>query len=140
LVVLRDKASSAIVAVSDMARARRFYADILGLEVAKEDNGPVMVFRTDQTHLVVYRSDEAGTNRANAVVWDVGGDFDAIVADLQSKGVTYERYPSMEGVELDGDVHRPGRRRWSGSRTRTATFSTSTPCLRQLDPESPKWP
>jgi catechol 2,3-dioxygenase-like lactoylglutathione lyase family enzyme len=129
LVVLRDKASSAIVAVSDMARARRFYADILGLEVAKEDNGPVMVFRTDQTHLVVYRSDEAGTNRA-----------DAIVADLQSKGVTYERYPSMEGVELDGDVHRPGRRRWSGSRTRTATFSTSTPCLRQLDPESPKWP
>ena len=106
--MLKDKASSAIVAVADMARSRRFYADILGLGIAEEENETVLVFRTGDTHLVVYRSEEAGTNRANAVVWDVGTEFDSIVGDLQSKGVVFEHYPDMDGVELDGDIHRAG--------------------------------
>ena len=95
--MLKDRNSSAIVAVSDIARARRFYSDVLGLELAEEDMDGVMVFRTGGTHLVVYRSDAAGTNRANAVVWDAGGDIEAIVADLAAKGVVFERYPEIGG-------------------------------------------
>lgn len=105
--MLKNKTSSAIIAVSDLARARGFYRDLLGLDLV-EDGENVMVFRTGETHLVVYRSDEAGTNRANAVVWNAGDDLGPIVAALQAKGVAFEHYPGMDGVTLDGDVH------WAG--------------------------
>ncbi len=101
--MLADKISSAIVAVRDIARARRFYGGTLGLELA-EDGTDVLVFRTGTTHLVVYLSDFAGTNRANAVVWDAGADLDAIVDDLRKEGVAFERY-AMEGAEWRDGVH-----------------------------------
>jgi catechol 2,3-dioxygenase-like lactoylglutathione lyase family enzyme len=106
--MLKNKASSAIVAVADLDRARRFYRDTLGLDPVEDDGSEVMVFRTGETFLVVYRSGEAGTNRANAVVWDAGADIEAIVADLQAKGVVFEHYPDMPGIVLDGDIHRAG--------------------------------
>ncbi|HEY8575282.1 MAG TPA: VOC family protein [Devosia sp.] len=96
--------SSAIVAVSDIARARAFYGTTLGLEQSGGE-GDVLQFRTGATSLVVYRSDFAGTNQANAVVWGVGDDMDAIVADLQGKGVRFEHY---EGMERRGDIHVAG--------------------------------
>lgn len=105
--MLKDRNSSAIVAVSDIARARRFYADVLGLGPAGEEMDGVMVFRTGATYLTVYRSDAAGTNRANAVVWDAEGDIDAIVADLAAKGVVFERYPGI-GEFRDGIHHADG--------------------------------
>ena len=66
--MLKDKLSSAIVALKDIDRARSFYRDVLGLELADDGMEGVLGFRTGYTWLVVYRSDEAGTNRANAVV------------------------------------------------------------------------
>lgn len=103
--MLRDKSSSAIVAVSDIARARAFYGDTLGLELQDDSMGEVLVFRTGGTSLVVYRSDFAGSNQANAVVWDVGDEIEAITADLKAKGVSFEHYP---GMELQGDIHVAG--------------------------------
>lgn len=105
--MLRDKPSSAIVAVSDIERARQFYRDTLGLEL-DSDMDEVLVFRTGATSLVVYRSDAAGTNRANAVVWDVGGEIDEITADLKAKGVAFEHYPEMFDGKMEGDVHVAG--------------------------------
>lgn len=103
--MLRNKDSAAIVAVKDIERAKRFYRDTLGLEIA-QDNGDVLEFRTGATTLVVYVSDFAGTNKANAVVWGVGDELEAIVADLREKGVAFEHYESMDyadGVHRDGD-------------------------------------
>lgn len=103
--MLNDKDSSAIVAVSDLARARDFYAGVLGLECIAADES-VMQFRTGANVLVVYVSDFAGTNQANAVVWGVGGDLEAIVATLRDKGVSFERYPGMDfsdGIHSAGD-------------------------------------
>ena len=106
--MLKDRNSAAIVAVSDIERARHFYADTLGLELVENDIEGVLGFRTGETGLVVYCSKEAGTNRANAVVWSAGDEIDAIVADLRAKGVTFEHYPEMDGVSLEGDVHVAG--------------------------------
>ena len=103
--MLANHDSSAIVAVKDLDRARTFYAETLGLTLleggGKQD---VLAFETGATRLIVYRSDEAGTNRANAVVWGVGDDIDAIVAALEAKSVTFEHYPQIG--TLDGNVHR----------------------------------
>ena len=83
--MLKDKSSAAIVAVSDLDRARAFYSDTLGLDLQDQSMGDVLTFRTGDTSLIVYRSDFAGTNKANAVVWGVGDEIDAIVADLRRR-------------------------------------------------------
>lgn len=102
--MLKDKDSAAIVAVKDMARARQFYRDTLGLDMV-ESHDEVMRFQTGATYLVVYRSDFAGTNQANAAVWGVGDEIETIVSNLKAKGVVFEHY---EGMELRGDIHVAG--------------------------------
>ncbi|KXF74983.1 glyoxalase [Paramesorhizobium deserti] len=102
--MLKKKASSAIIAVSDIERARRFYSDTLGLELNEKGMEGVLVYKTGATHLVVYPSEFAGTNKANAVVWDCGADIDAIAADLRAKGVKFEHY-EMNGVTYKDGVH-----------------------------------
>jgi catechol 2,3-dioxygenase-like lactoylglutathione lyase family enzyme len=106
--MLKDRNSSAIVAVSDLARARTFYEETLGLTLAGggvEDG--VLDFRTGATSLTVYKSDYAGTNRANAATWAMKGDLVEVVADLKAKGVTFEHYPDL-GLTLNGDIHEAG--------------------------------
>ncbi|SEP67753.1 Catechol 2,3-dioxygenase [Devosia sp. YR412] len=103
--MLKDKDSAAIVAVTDMARARDFYGKTLGLSLVEGDDN-VMQFKTGATTLVVYKSDFAGTNQANAVVWGVGDEIEAIVEALKAKGVSFEQYPGMDykdGIHSAGD-------------------------------------
>jgi len=104
--MFKDKTSSATVAVKDLGRARAFYAETLGL-VPDGDMDGVLGFKTGETRLIVYPSALAGTNRANAVVWDAGADFDAIHAELKEKGVVFEEYLDM-GMEVRDGVHRQG--------------------------------
>ena len=105
--MLKDHDSSAILAVSDLARARTFYSDVLGLELAEEGGEEgVLVYETGATKLVVYESEHAGTNRGNAVVWGVGDDVDALIAALEEKGAAFEHYPDIG--RLDGNIHRAG--------------------------------
>ena len=99
--------SSAIVAVRDVDRARAFYEGVLGLEVEGDPGTGVLLCRTGRTTLVVYASDEAGSNRANAVVFSGIADLGAVVAALRERGVTFEHY-DVPGATLDGDVHRTG--------------------------------
>ena len=113
--MLKDHDSSAIVAASDLERARDFYGNVLGLELADESSeAGVLVYRTGGTQLFVYLSREAGTNRANAVVWGVGEDLASIVAGLEAKRVQFEHYPDIghlegsAGPNRSGNVHRIG--------------------------------
>ena len=105
--LLKDKPSSAILAVSDLDRARRFYADTLGLEPERGTEQDVLTYRTGDTKLVVYQSEFAGTNKANAVVGNAGGDFDSIADQLRERGVAFEEYPEL-GMEVANGIHRAG--------------------------------
>ena len=108
--MLKDHDSSAILAVSDLERTRHYYGAVLGLELEDEDPGNgVLVYRTGATRMVVYASEFAGTNRANAVVWGVGGELDAIVAALETSGADFEHYPEIG--RLEGNVHVAGTAR-----------------------------
>jgi catechol 2,3-dioxygenase-like lactoylglutathione lyase family enzyme len=103
--LLGSRPSSAIVAVSDIDRARTFYTETLGLESEDGAEEAMLAVRTGPTQLLVYQSEFAGTNKANAVVWDAGGEFDAIVDQLRARGVTFEEYPEL-GMEIADGVHR----------------------------------
>jgi catechol 2,3-dioxygenase-like lactoylglutathione lyase family enzyme len=105
--MLKDHDSSAILAVAHLGRAAAFYGDTLGLQLLDEgEEEGVLVYRTGATRLVVYVSEYAGTNRANAAVWGVGDDIDAIVAALEAKGAQFEHYPDIG--RLEGNVHHAG--------------------------------
>jgi catechol 2,3-dioxygenase-like lactoylglutathione lyase family enzyme len=95
--LLKDKPSSAIVAVRDLDRARTFYTETLGLEPEGGGEQDVLTLRTGDTKLTVYESEFAGTNKANAVV----------ASQLKEQGVTFEEYPDL-GMEISGGVHRSG--------------------------------
>lgn len=108
--MLSDHNASAIVAVRDLARARTFYETVLGLTLVDgggTDTDAPLVFRTGSTRLVVYASEFAGTNQANAVVWSVGAAMEALSADLRRKGVVFETY-DMDGATLNDGVYRLG--------------------------------
>lgn len=102
--MLRDIDVSAMLAVRDMGTARGFYEGTLGLEPAGAGEEGMVTYLSGKSSIVVYESAYAGTNQANALAWSVGDEFDAIVNDLKSKGVTFERY-DLPGLSLEGDVH-----------------------------------
>jgi catechol 2,3-dioxygenase-like lactoylglutathione lyase family enzyme len=102
--MLGDKDAAATIAVSDLQRARDFYENTLGLTPVEEPPGGIL-YKSGKTVLLVYPSEYAGTNRATAATWAVGDDFDALVADLPAKGVTFERYDDLPDTTREGDVH-----------------------------------
>ncbi|MGE0594981.1 MAG: VOC family protein [Hyphomonadaceae bacterium] len=104
--MLSDQNSSAIVASRDIECAKQFYTEVLGLELANDMDG-VFSVKTGATFLNVYESKEAGGNRANAVVWDCGADFDAVMQELRARGVRFECYPEL-GMTINDDVHVSG--------------------------------
>lgn len=103
--MLKDKTSSAIVAVSDLERARDFYTHTLGLEPSGDDMEGVLTYRTGDTQLVVYRSEGVRPGTGNAVAWQGGDDVEVIAKTLREKGVTLETYPGL-GMDIDRGVHR----------------------------------
>jgi catechol 2,3-dioxygenase-like lactoylglutathione lyase family enzyme len=103
--MLRDIDATPMLAVKDIEAAKDFYGGILGLEPARTDQGEGMIlYRSGATTFLVYESEHAGTNEANALAWSVGEAFDSIVEDLRTQGVMFEHY-ELPGLRLEGDVH-----------------------------------
>jgi len=92
------------LAVKDLAVARRFYEDTLGLAQVDAEGDEVIVYRSGGTRINVYRSSFAGTNQATAVTWQVGEDIGRLVAALGARGVRFEHY-DMPDTKLEGDLH-----------------------------------
>jgi catechol 2,3-dioxygenase-like lactoylglutathione lyase family enzyme len=91
------------LAVKNLAAARKFYEGTLGLEQVETEGDELIVYKSGNSKLNVYKSKFAGTNQATAVTWDVA-DVDATVQALKGKGVKFEHY-DMPGMKLQGDVH-----------------------------------
>jgi catechol 2,3-dioxygenase-like lactoylglutathione lyase family enzyme len=102
--MLGSKNAAATLAVSDLQRARDFYENTLGLEPLEEVPESVL-YKSGDSVLLVYPSEYAGTNKATAATWAVGDDFEAIVQELGTKGVTFEHYDDLPDTTREGDVH-----------------------------------
>jgi catechol 2,3-dioxygenase-like lactoylglutathione lyase family enzyme len=96
-----------MLAVKDIARARRFYEDVLGFTPVRNDMDDVLQYRAGEIVFVVYPSQYAGTNRATALTWTVGDQLEGAVEELKAKGVTFERYELPDTVR-EGDIHASG--------------------------------
>jgi predicted enzyme related to lactoylglutathione lyase len=98
----------AYIPVSDMARARKFYQEKLGL-VAKEEHGENheeehgSIFECGEgTTFFMYQSPGAGTSKASQAFWAVD-DLEAEMAELKAKGVRFEEY-DMPALKTTGGV------------------------------------
>jgi predicted enzyme related to lactoylglutathione lyase len=93
---------TAIAPAVDLERARRFYADSLGLTPADENPGGLSYRVGEGTELFLYQTEYAGQAGHTIAAFSVS-DIAAEVAELTSKGVTFEHY-DMPDVTWDGDV------------------------------------
>jgi catechol 2,3-dioxygenase-like lactoylglutathione lyase family enzyme len=102
--MLGNKDAVANIAVKNLQTARKFYEGTLGLTAVDAEGEELIVFKSGNSTLYVYRSQYAGTNRATAVTWTVGTEMESVVRELKAKGVTFERY-DMPGMKHEGDIH-----------------------------------
>jgi catechol 2,3-dioxygenase-like lactoylglutathione lyase family enzyme len=105
--MLGDKDAAANIAVKDLATARKFYADTLGLTAVGAEGEELIVFRSGNSTINVYQSQYAGTNQATAVTWVVGEAMEDVVRALKDKGVKFENY-DMPEMTRQGDIHLAG--------------------------------
>jgi catechol 2,3-dioxygenase-like lactoylglutathione lyase family enzyme len=97
---LSDSRVGALMAVSDLDRARRFYEGQLGLVAGEEEEQGVTYPCADGTGIFIYLSPEnAGTSSATIAGWFVD-DLDQTMDELASRGVSFERY-DQPGLKTD---------------------------------------
>jgi predicted enzyme related to lactoylglutathione lyase len=94
------------IPVADLERARKFYQDIIRLEPKEEINGGIVYECGNGTSVFMYVSGGAGTSKASQAFWQVN-DIKAEMAELRSRGVTFEEYdgPGMKtenGIAVGG--------------------------------------
>ena len=102
--MLTSASVTANIPAADLARARSFYADTLGLEPAMElGDAGMLIYRTDGgTVFSVYQTEYAGQAGHTIAQFHVD-DVEAEARALQAKGVALETY-DMPGVEWDDGV------------------------------------
>ena len=100
--MLNDSKVTANVPAADLARARSFYADKLGLTPVQEGDGGLVYTTAGGTTFFLYETEFAGQAGHTIAQWHVA-DIDGEVRDLKDKGITFERY-DMPGLSWDGDI------------------------------------
>jgi len=89
---LSDSSVEALLAVSNLDRARHFYEQQLGLVPGEVEEQGVRYPCADGTGIFVYLSPEnAGRSPATVAGWFVD-DLDQTMDELASRGVAFERY------------------------------------------------
>ena len=91
----------ATVAAVDLARARRWYQEKLGLVPEREDPGGVWFRFAGATWLYVYATPSAGTAQNTIAGWTVR-DIGSLMADLRTRGVRFEDYDFGDVKTVDG--------------------------------------
>ena len=98
---LSDLRVGAVVAVSDMERAKDFYENKLGLVGGQDQPDGGVRYPCGDTELHVYPSQYAGGSGATIAGWTVD-DIDAAVDELTAKGVTFEQYDDPLNTDEKG--------------------------------------
>jgi catechol 2,3-dioxygenase-like lactoylglutathione lyase family enzyme len=85
----------------DLDRARRFYAEKLGLEPVEERPGGLL-YRCGETEFALFASAGAASGDHTQMGWEVA-DIDATVRELRDRGVVFEEY-DFPGIRTAGGI------------------------------------
>jgi catechol 2,3-dioxygenase-like lactoylglutathione lyase family enzyme len=95
--MFKPKAAFSGFSIDDVDKAKKFYTEVLGLEV-RDDFGGVRVFLPNGNQTWMYSKKDhqpAAYTMLNFIV----DDINAAVDELTKRGVTFERYDGMEQDE-----------------------------------------
>ena len=87
------------VTIVDVARAKEFYRDTLGLRLVSEEPPFALVFDANGIMLRLVMGKERAPVQGTVLGWQVP-DIRAAVKDLVQAGVRFERYEQMKQDEL----------------------------------------
>ena len=104
------------IPVADVARARKFYEEKVGLTPKEVYAGGVIYECGAGSWVFMYPSAGAGTSKASTAFWTVD-DVAAEVAELKSRGVVFEEY-DMPQIKTENSVA-------TGGGAKTAWFKDS---------------
>ena len=100
--MLSDYPVFPILLSKDLDASRRFYHDVLGLPILREDPDDRIVFACGgQTQLAVTRSAVGTMDTQTQFAWKVP-DVRAAIAELRDRGVRIEEYTAPDPVTHDG--------------------------------------
>ena len=93
----------AYIPARNVARARRFYEEQVGLKPQQEVAGGVIYAFAGGTACFLYPTKNAGTSRASQAFWQVA-DVEREVAELKARGVALEDYDVPNGEKSPSGV------------------------------------
>lgn len=97
----------ATVAVTDLQRAKQFYADKLGLAIQREMPGVMSFSAGEGTALVAYERSKPPISDSTSATFIVP-DVEREVDELIGMGITFEQYPELgtndKGVSTMGST------------------------------------
>src|SRR5215211_4627075 len=102
--VLEDARVATRIPVQDLDRARRFYAEKLGLEPSEERPGGLL-YRCAGGEFALFDSAGGSPGTFTQMAWDVD-DIEATVAELKARGVVFEEVdlPGLRTVDGIAEV------------------------------------
>lgn len=103
-----DRSFAATIPAKDLQGTRKFYEDVLGLQVVMENEAGI-TYRSGDSVIQLYPTQFAGTAQHTLGGFLVG-DLDASVSDLRAKGVTFEEY-DMPGLKTENGIAELGGER-----------------------------
>lgn len=95
----------ATIAVSNLESAKQFYEGVLGLKQVGVNPGGV-TYGGQDGKVAIYESQTAGSGQATSASWKVD-DVPPVVAELKSKGVSFEQY-ELPGTTYADGIHSMG--------------------------------
>ncbi len=96
-----------VLPAADLERAKRWYAEKLGLEPVNVTEFGDLEYETGGGPFIVYQSEFAGTNKASAAGFKLA-DFDATIAGLRANGVVFDHVDFGDyGATVDGVIASP---------------------------------
>ncbi len=104
--MIKDQRSHTTLPAADLGRAKKFYAEKLGLSPSTESPGGLFYVTGGGTRFILYPT----PNPARAGHTQMGfavEDINSAVADLKAAGVTFEEY-DFPGLKTEGSIARTG--------------------------------
>jgi catechol 2,3-dioxygenase-like lactoylglutathione lyase family enzyme len=100
--MLGDHPITPVLLAKDLAAAREFYHDRLGLDILSEDDNAIVFRCGGGTHLDVTKSTVGTADQQTQASWQVS-DIRAEVAELRARGVEAEDY-DMPGLKTEDGI------------------------------------
>jgi predicted enzyme related to lactoylglutathione lyase len=118
--VLQDGRVAARLPAQDLGRARRFYAEMLGLEPSEERPGGLL-YRCASGEFALFESAGAPSGTHTQMAWEVD-DIEATVTELTRRGVVFENVDLPGLKTIDGITEVPGNYPSKGGRGERAVW------------------